>query len=96
MSQTVIQKQPESLKQEILEGVKTILAGRDCKEERVLTREETAEYLKVNKSTLWNWQKQGVLVPYGLGSRVYYKLSDILNSLVRLSSEEKEGGVLNA
>ena len=49
----------------------------------LLTREETAEFLKISLSTLWHWSKNGVLPSYGIGNRVYYKRSDLENSLIR-------------
>jgi excisionase family DNA binding protein len=53
-----------------------------------LTRNEVAELLKVDLSTLWNWQKKGKLVPYGIGNRVLYKRSDIEAKLVPLGKGE--------
>ena len=51
----------------------------------LLTREETAEYLKISLSTLWHWSKKGILPSYGIGNRVYYKRRDIENSLMRIN-----------
>jgi predicted DNA-binding transcriptional regulator AlpA len=53
-----------------------------------LTRNEVAEMLKVDLSTLWNWQKKGKLIPVGLGNRVYYKRSDIEAALITLGKLE--------
>lgn len=53
-----------------------------------LTRNEVAELLKVDLSTLWNWQKKGKLIPVGLGNRVYYKRSDIEAALITLGKME--------
>tara|TARA_R110000868_G_scaffold32459_1_gene118062 strand:+ start:556 stop:843 length:288 start_codon:yes stop_codon:yes gene_type:complete len=51
----------------------------------LLTREETAEYLKVSLSTLWHWSKKGILPTYGIGNRVYYKRSEVESSINRNS-----------
>ncbi|RRQ49812.1 DNA-binding protein [Maribacter algicola] len=48
----------------------------------LLTREETAELLKISLTTLWHWSKKGILPSYGIGNRVYYKRSEIENRLV--------------
>ncbi|MDQ3190657.1 MAG: helix-turn-helix domain-containing protein [Bacteroidota bacterium] len=56
----------------------------------LLTRNETSEKLKVDLSTLWNWQQKGILVPFGIGNRVYYRRSDIEAALIQLG--EKRGG----
>lgn len=49
--------------------------GRDTS---LLTMEETAERLKVTIQTLYNWKQAGVLLPILIGSRSYYRLSDII------------------
>lgn len=51
----------------------------------LLTREETAEYLKISLSTLWHWSKKGILPSYGIGNRVYYKRSEIESCLIRIN-----------
>lgn len=50
----------------------------------LLTREETAKYLKVSLSTLWHWSKKGILPSYGIGNRVYYKRSEVVSRLIHL------------
>jgi excisionase family DNA binding protein len=54
------------------------------KNEEYLTREETANLLKINKSTLWSYTKQGKLNAYSIGNRVYYKRSEVDKSFTRL------------
>jgi excisionase family DNA binding protein len=51
----------------------------------LLTREETAEYLKISLSTLWHWSKKGILPSYGIGNRVYYKRSEVESTLIRIN-----------
>lgn len=48
-----------------------------------LTRTETAEYLKVDLSTHWNWTNKGKLTSYGLGNRRYYNKKEIIDLLRR-------------
>jgi excisionase family DNA binding protein len=55
-----------------------------------LTRNEVADLLKCDLSTLHNWTKKGKLKPYGIGSRIYFKRSDIDSVLIPLN--EKKGG----
>jgi len=52
-------------------------------QEELLTRDEAAKLLKINSSTLYNWTRKGKIPSYGIGYRVYYKRSEILNSLVK-------------
>jgi predicted DNA-binding transcriptional regulator AlpA len=56
-----------------------------------LTRNEVAELLKCDLSTLWNWQRKGKLIPVGIGNRVLYKRSDIEAVLIPLGT--KKGGL---
>ena len=50
-------------------------------DDTLLTREETIDFLKVDSSTLWAWSRKGKLIPYKIGSRVYYKKLEILEYL---------------
>ena len=34
-----------------------------------LTRQETADFLKINITTLWNWTNKGKIKSYGIGNR---------------------------
>ena len=50
-----------------------------------LTRQETAELLKVDISSIHNWTKRKVLQAYGCSGRVYYKRSEIEKAIVKLN-----------
>lgn len=50
--------------------------------EDLMTREDTAKFLKINLSTLYYWTKSGKLYSYGIANRRYYKKSEILNCLI--------------
>lgn len=84
-----IQTTPEQLQTAIVEGVKSQLE--DLKKNfqpkeptEYLTRQEVAQMLKVDISTVHNWTTKGTLKPYGIGRRVYYKRTEVENSLVEL------------
>lgn len=53
-----------------------------------LTRNEVAELLKCDLSTLHNWVKKGKLIPYGIGNRIYFKRSDIDANLICLGKKK--------
>lgn len=55
-----------------------------------LTRNELAELLKCDLSTIHNWCKKGKLTPYGIGNRIYFKRSEIEAVIVPLNN--KKGG----
>ncbi|MES2592704.1 MAG: helix-turn-helix domain-containing protein [Bacteroidota bacterium] len=57
-----------------------------------LTRNELAELLKVDLSTIHNWTKKGKLIPYGIGNRVYFKRSEVESLLLPFG--KNKGGTL--
>ena len=68
------------------EELKTIKENFQPKEPiELLTREETAEYLKISLTTLWHWSKKGILPSYGIGNRVYYKRTEIDINLTKIN-----------
>lgn len=71
----------------VLEGLEISLERLQNKknQELLLTRTETADYLKINITTLYNWTKKGKLKAYGLGNRVYYKKNEIDEALIRIN-----------
>jgi hypothetical protein len=52
----------------------------------LLTRKETAKMLKIDLSTLFLWTKRGQIISWGIGHRVYYKISDIEDALFKLNN----------
>ncbi|MFT6945598.1 MAG: hypothetical protein ACJARP_000003 [Vicingaceae bacterium] len=50
-------------------------------EKEVLTRKDCAELLGVSLVTLHDWNKKGIITPYKLGNRTFYKRSQIMESL---------------
>lgn len=54
--------------------------------EDLLTREEACNFLKIDSSTLWRWTKENKIKLYGIGSRRYYKKSELINSLIELKN----------
>ena len=50
-----------------------------------LTRQEVAEMLSVDLSTVHNWTKKGILTAYQIGGRVYHKRVEVENSLIKLN-----------
>ena len=58
-----------------------------------LTRNEVAELLKCDLSTIHNWCKKGKLIPFGISGRIYFKRSDIEAALIPLG--KKKGATEN-
>jgi len=90
----LIQTSPEELKQLILEGfishIDELREHFQPKEpEEYLTRQEVADILKVDISTIHNWSKQEKLIPYGIGSRVLFKRSEVEAQIIPLNRSNK-------
>ena len=51
-------------------------------DDSLLSRDETAKFFKVNISTIRNWSINGVLQPYYIGDRVYFKRDEVKNALI--------------
>lgn len=77
---------PEKLAEHILKGVKKELhelkQNFQLKEpDEFLTRKETAELLKISLVCLHDWCNKGILKPYKMGNRTYFKRKEIETKL---------------
>ena len=86
-NELLLVQNPEELQNAILNGVKELIS--ELKSEykpkepnEYLTRNEVRDLLKVDLSTIHNWCKRGKLRAYGIGNRVYFKRSELEQSLV--------------
>ena len=71
----------------VLDGLESRLKHleKESDQQLLLTRAETAKYLHVNMTTLWNWTKKGKIKAYGIGNRVYYKKNEIDKAIIRIN-----------
>lgn len=51
--------------------------------EKLLTKSEVMEKFGVCHTTLYNWDKSGVLVPVKVGRKIHYRLGDVQALLER-------------
>ncbi|WP_339835862.1 helix-turn-helix domain-containing protein [uncultured Flavobacterium sp.] len=78
----------EELKNELIIEFKQLLKSfleQQEKADELLTRQETANILKVSLVTLWDWTKKDVLPAYRIGYKVRYKKSEVLESLKKIN-----------
>ena len=85
-----IQVTPEQLQNAIIEGVKLQLEEfkkhfTPKEPNRYLSRQDVAEMLQIDLSSVHNWTKKGTLKSYGISGRVYYRLDEVENAIVRLN-----------
>jgi len=77
--------------QELADALKPLLQSQKTvnetsqPENELLTRLEVCKLLSINKTTLWKHTKSGKLKSLGLGNRVYYKKSEVLEAVKHLN-----------
>jgi len=54
-----------------------LLSHKELPSEDLITRKEAASYLKVTLPTINDWEKKGYLKAKRIGSRVYFKKSEL-------------------
>jgi len=80
---------PEKLQNAIIEGLRTqienlILLSQKKEQNEYLTRLDVAKLFQIDVSSVHNWTKKGILQSYQIGGRVYYKLTEVENSIIKL------------
>jgi excisionase family DNA binding protein len=76
--------------QELAEALAPLLQQKPLQQNQVaqvepsndlLTRDEVCKLLNFNKTSLWKHTKSGRLKSYGIGNRVLYKKSEVLEAV---------------
>lgn len=80
-----VQENQKKLAQQLSDFQKSFEQNSRPTQKEILTIEETCTLLGVNRSTLYKWEKEGVVLSYGLEKRRYYKYSEIMERIVPLN-----------
>lgn len=77
---------PDTLRASFIEDVKTELEKitkqfQPKEPTEFLTRQEVADLLKVDVTTVHNWTKRGKLKKYGIGNKVFYKRTEVESAI---------------
>jgi hypothetical protein len=81
---------PSELKNALIESVTNQLNDfkkhleNQNKTTEYLSRNDVSKMLGINLSSLHNWTKKGILQAYQISGRVYYKRSEVEESIVEL------------
>jgi excisionase family DNA binding protein len=72
--------------EQLADALKTSLGSQTANEPKqpendLMTREAVCKLLSINKTTLWKHTKTGKLKSYGIGNRVMYKRSEVLEAV---------------
>ena len=54
----------------------------------LLKANEVCEYLRISKVTLYKWLKQGKITGYHLGTRLFFKRTDVDNALIKQETKK--------
>ncbi len=81
-----IQVSPQELATLIQESVKQSLlipptASIESKQKEILTRIETANLFSISLVCLHDWIKKGIIKPYKVGNKTYFKRSEVMEVL---------------
>jgi excisionase family DNA binding protein len=85
---------PEEFKESILTDVRAEIKSlaqnfQPITPPEYLTRQETAEILKVSLVTLSEWNKKKILNPYRLGNLIRYKRAEIELALISINAKKQ-------
>lgn len=75
VSVTVNLEDLREILKEALGGLKPI--PKESSPEDYMSRKEVLGILKIDSSTLWNWEKTGYIKSYPFGGRKRYRLADV-------------------
>lgn len=72
--------------EQLAEALKPLFQVQSAKETQependFITRDAVCKLLSINKTTLWKHTKTGKLKSYGIGNRVMYKRSEVLEAV---------------
>jgi hypothetical protein len=69
----------ESVRTQIQELVNSNNKEQPKDQNDLLSRKETAEFFKVSLVSIHSWMKDGIIKPYKVGNRTYFKKSELIN-----------------
>ena len=82
ITEITVDELADKVADKLLEKIKHYIEELQSNENDVyLTRTETADFLKINITTLWNWTNKGKVKSCGLGNRRYYNKKELIDVL---------------
>lgn len=55
-----------------------------------ISRKETADFFEVSLVCIHDWVKKGIIKPYKMGNRTYFKYSELIETLLNSNRDEKK------
>jgi excisionase family DNA binding protein len=94
----IVQMSSESLVEIIRTELKSQFndfIGKSVKEEKTendyLTKKQACKLLNISETTIWRWVKDGKIIAHGIGSKRYFKRSELIESITSLQSNTETG-----
>jgi len=79
----------------VAEGIKTVPVQVNEPSDLIKTK-EACDLLKVTKPTLYNWMNDNIITGYYLGTRLFFKKSELLESLkVKVDGNGEDKSFIN-
>lgn len=78
--------------EEVLKNQLASLAPQTEKKVTLLTRKDTAKFLRVSLPTLHDWTKTGIVKAHRIGNRILYKLDEVTLSLQEIQTSKSKRG----
>ena len=69
--------------------LKSFLKNSSKEEEQLLTINEACQIFKVSKVTIHKWKKNKILPFHRIGRKIYFKRSELINSLKFINDKRK-------
>lgn len=76
----LIKETVESILKDWISKIEISKTNQNLNDEQLLTRTEVMQLLNISHSTLYHYQRKGVVPFLKIGKRVYFKRKDILNN----------------
>ncbi|WP_454059439.1 helix-turn-helix domain-containing protein [Elizabethkingia ursingii] len=76
-SQITVEELGKFIEEKMCKAIENFALTKKSEEKSVYTRDETAKLLDVSLTTLFHWNKQGILKAKKIGRRVYYSKTDV-------------------
>lgn len=77
-----LQKYLMGFEERVLGAIAPKVGESQTANEEFLPVSEVCNYLEVCKSTLWKWERAGILKPIRRGKKVFYRKSEVRNMLL--------------
>jgi hypothetical protein len=70
-----------------IDSLKEKLSNSNKEESEFITRQNTADFFKISLVCLHDWVNKGIVCPYKMGNRTYFKRSELVETLLNSNTK---------